>query len=170
MSKLIIHKWETGEVVAEAPLGNYEEKFGYDTLGFQRCDLHRILLDTALSEVGVGRSCVLVTDHRAVEVDAERGRVRFENGNVVTADLVIAADGIHSKIRDAIGIIPDVKQASSSCYRHIISMEKARELGLEDIGTNDAIEFWASPGMNVHKIVIGTCHGGEVLGIYSFSP
>ena len=57
MTKLVIHKWETGEVLATAPLGNYKEKFGYDPLEFQRCDIHRILLDAALSKNGLGVPC-----------------------------------------------------------------------------------------------------------------
>jgi 2-polyprenyl-6-methoxyphenol hydroxylase-like FAD-dependent oxidoreductase len=166
MTKLIIHNWSTGEVVATAPLGNYKEKFGYDTLGFQRCDLHSILLDAALSKSGVGIPCKLVTAHRAVAVETESGVVSFENGKVVTADLVIAADGIHSRMRSAIGITPDVTQASSSAYRHIISKDKARELGLAEIGSSEAIEFWSKPGTD--RVVVGTGHGGEVICIYSF--
>lgn len=168
MSKLIIHKWDAGEVVATAPLGNYKEKFGYDTMGFQRCDLHQVLLETALSQDGKGTLCKLVTGHLAVGVDSEAGKVIFENGITITADLVLAADGIHSRMRSAIGIVPDIQQASSCAYHHIISMKKVIELGLGDIGSKEGIEFWASPGTN--KIAIGSCHGGEVLSIYSFFP
>ena len=165
-NKLIIHKWDSGEVMATAPLGDYKEKFRYDTLSFQRCDLHEILLETALSKNGIGEPCILVTSHRAVEVEAEVGKVTFENGEVITADLVIAADGIHSRIRSAIGITPDVTQASSCAYRHIISKEKIEELGLGEIGSSEAIEFWSKPGLE--KVVIGCAHGGEVICIYSF--
>lgn len=167
-TKLIIHNWETGEVVATAPLGNYKEKFGYDTLGFQRCDLHAILLDAALSKDGVGIPCELLTSHRAGGVDAESGVVSFENGEVVVSDLIIAADGIHSHMRSAIGITPDVRQASSCAYRHVISKEKVTELGLGEIGSSEAIEFWHKPG--VDRVVVGAGHGGEVICIYSFFP
>lgn len=159
---------KAGELLATAPLGNYKEKFGYETLGFQRCDLHRILLDAALSQNGVGAPCKLVTNHLVVAADDVEGWIAFENGRSVIADLVIATDGIHSRLRTAIGILPEVQQASSCACRHAISMDKVKELGLEAIGSNDTIEFWISPGPN--KIVIGTCHGGEVLGIYSFFP
>ena len=165
-NRLIIHRWDNGEVMATAPLGDYKEKFKYDTLSFQRCDVHRILLDTALSKKGLGIPCKLVTSHRAVQVEAELGEVTFENGEVITADLVIAADGIHSKMRSAIGITPEVTQASSCAYRHVISKAKIDELGLGDIGSSEAIEFWTKPG--TEKIVIGCAHGGEVICVYSF--
>ena len=152
--------------MATAPLGDYKEKFRYDTLSFQRCDLHRILLETAISTNGVGAPCTLVTSHRAVEVEAELGKVTFENGGIITADLVIAADGIHSRIRSAIGITPDVTQASSCAYRHIISKQKIEELGLGELGSSEAIEFWSKPGLE--KAVIGCAHGGEVICVYSF--
>jgi salicylate hydroxylase len=168
MTKLIIHKWETGEVMATAPLGNYKEKFGYDTLGFQRCDLHRILLDAALSKDGIGIPSELKTSYKAVGVDAEHGRVTFENGEVVTADLVIAAGGIHSRLRSAIGITPVIKQALSCAYRHVIPMAKVRELGLGDIGSSEPIEFWTTSATD--RVVVGTGHGGEVMCIYSFFP
>lgn len=169
MSKLMIHRWDTGDVLSTFPLGNYKEKFSYDTLGFQRCDLHGVLLDTALSMDGVGIPCTLVTNHLAVAVEAELGWVTFENGSVVPADLVIAADGIHSRMRAAIGITPEVKEASSHAYRHVIPMGKVRQLGLEGIGSNDALEYWVHKG-GVSKIIIGTGRGGEVLCIYSFFP
>jgi salicylate hydroxylase len=167
-TKLLIHEWNTGKVLANAPLGNYREKFGYDTLMFQRCDLHRVLLDAALSQDGAGTPCKHVTDHLALSVDTEKGQVTFANGTSVVADLVIAADGIHSRLRAAMGIVPEVQQAASCAYRHVISMDKVKELGIESIGSNGALEYWNGPGAN--KIVIGSCHGGEVLGIYSFFP
>lgn len=168
IKKLIIHKWETGEVIAAAPLGDFKGMFGYDTLGFQRCDLHRILLKAALEKMGKGVPCVLVTGHKAVEIDVALGKVTFENGEVVEADLVVGADGIHSRIRGAIGIVPDMKQASSCAYRHVMSKEKARSLGLGELGLSDALEFWTTSGTD--RFVIGTGHGGEVLCMFSFFP
>lgn len=166
--QLIIHKWETGEVIATETLGDFKGRFGYDTLGFQRCDLHNVLLDAALGENGEGIPCRMVTKHKAVEMDAEFRKVIFENGKVVEADLVIGADGIHSRIRSAIGIVPDIKQASSCAYRHVIPTAKARSLGIGELGLRDAIEFWITS--KTDRFVIGAGHGGEVLCMYSFFP
>ncbi|KAH8682622.1 salicylate hydroxylase [Xylariales sp. PMI_506] len=167
LKKLIIHKWDTGEVIATAPLGDFKEKFGYETLGFQRCDLHQVLLEAALREKGEGVPCKLVTQQKAIEADG-LGKVTFEGGIVVEADLVIGADGIHSRMRGAIGIVPDTKQASSCVYRHIISRDKARSLVLGELGLSDAIEFWTTP--KTDRFIIGAGHGGEVLCMYSFFP
>ena len=86
----------------------------------------------------------------------------------MTADLVIGADGIHSQLREAIGIVSEVQQASSCAYRHIIPKDKVNDLGFEEIGSQNAIEFWNGPDGS--KIVTRSCNGGEVLGIYAFFP
>jgi salicylate hydroxylase len=33
-------------------------------------------------------------NHKAVSIDAESGKITFENGVVATADFIVAADGI----------------------------------------------------------------------------
>lgn len=61
---------------------------------FHRQDIHTVLKETALSSEGQGPPARLEVNHRAVDVDCENGRVTFENGNTITADLIIGADGI----------------------------------------------------------------------------
>jgi salicylate hydroxylase len=36
----------------------------------------------------------IVVNHKAIEVSAEKGFIKFGNGNAATADLIIAAHGI----------------------------------------------------------------------------
>jgi salicylate hydroxylase len=64
------------------------------TFGMHRADLVEILA-TALPQ-GVVR-----TEHRGVGVEqiGDRARVSFANGTVAEGDIVIAADGIHSELR-----------------------------------------------------------------------
>jgi salicylate hydroxylase len=64
------------------------------TFGMHRADLIEILS-------GAVRSGVVHTGHRCVgfEQDGAVARVRFANGAVAEADVVIGADGIHSELR-----------------------------------------------------------------------
>jgi salicylate hydroxylase len=58
--------------------------------------MHNVLMDTVKAESSeeMGPQGKIVTNHKALDVDVEAGVVNFENGNIVTADLIIAADGI----------------------------------------------------------------------------
>lgn len=168
LEKLIMHDWKTGSITNEYSLGNYKAKFGTDYYNFHRIDMHRVLLEAVLQEVGAGPRCQIKTNHKAVQVDAETGCIEFENGGAVQADLIIAADGIRSVTRRLIGIEPRVQGSSSCCYRCIISAEKLRELGLSEFITNNAIEFWG--GFGEDKIVLSACHNNEVISCYCFYP
>lgn len=98
LENLIWHEWATGEVTASYPFGNYKEKFGTHYYSFHRRDIHDELKRSATTSEGQGPPAKLLLNHRAVELDAEKGWVRFENGLEMTADLIIAADGIN--VRD----------------------------------------------------------------------
>ncbi|TVY26983.1 FAD-dependent monooxygenase [Lachnellula hyalina] len=168
LQRLIMHDWETGTIKNKYDLGDYKTKFGSEYYNFHRIDMHQTLLDTVQQEGGAGIPCKIITNHRAIEVDSERGIVRFENGSSATADLIIGADGIRSNTRQQIGIIPEFKASESCCYRCIISAEKLHSLGLTEFITNNAIEFWGGYGIN--KIVLSACHNNEVVSCYCFYP
>jgi salicylate hydroxylase len=153
-------------VAAITLLGNYKEKFGYHTLAVGRCNLHRILLATDLSEDRGEVPCKLVTSYRTVNMDAKLGQITFENGEVFTVDLVIAAGDTHLRIRTAIGIILLYKFHLTRT--HVISKCKDTELGLGEIGSNNSIEFWSRPG--TEKIIIGFNYRGKDLCICYFFP
>jgi len=168
LQRLIMHDWETGAVQSEYGLGDYKAKFGSEYYNFHRIDMHQTLLKTVQQESGPGTPCKILTNHRAISVDSQNGKVEFENNSSVNADLIIAADGIRSRTREAIGIIPKFEASESCCYRCIITADKLRSLGLEEFVTNNAIEFWG--GFGISKIVLSACHDNEVVSCYCFYP
>src|SRR5262245_29477680 len=64
------------------------------TFGMHRADLVAILADALPAEV-------IHTGHRCThfEQDDSSARVSFANGSTASADIIIAADGIHSELR-----------------------------------------------------------------------
>ncbi|KAH8898798.1 FAD/NAD(P)-binding domain-containing protein [Thozetella sp. PMI_491] len=168
LRNLIMHDWTTGEVTNQYGLGDYKAKFGSEYYNFHRIDMHQVLQRTVQQEEGAGEPCVILTNHHAKEVDTASGTVIFENGVTTIHDAIIAADGIRSSMRRALGIEPQFTRSESCCYRCIISADKLRELGLEDFITNEAIEFWG--GFGIDKIVLSGCHSGEVVSCYCFYP
>ena len=168
LKNLIMHDWSSGEVTSTYPLGDYRARFDSDYNNFHRIDLHQLLKKTATSQEGAGEPCKLEVWHKATSINTEEGVIEFENGKTVTADIIIAADGIRSVSREQIGIIPSVKASTSCCYRCIISADKLRELGLEEYLDNEAIEFWGGYGIN--KIVLSPCSDNNVVSCYCFYP
>jgi 2-polyprenyl-6-methoxyphenol hydroxylase-like FAD-dependent oxidoreductase len=57
---------------------------------------------------------------RAIAADPEEGRLFFADGKSVGADLVVAADGINSPIRDGLGLLRWRRAANQFGYRAMI--------------------------------------------------
>lgn len=86
----------TLQSISITPFGGFKAKYGYAMGFYHRVDLHRELRKIAESlgvRIQLGSS---ITDVKA------DGSVELENGGVVSADLVIIADGIHVRFPDAI--------------------------------------------------------------------
>ncbi|MGE5465706.1 MAG: FAD-dependent monooxygenase [Methanocella sp.] len=88
--------WDTGEVTSELKLGReVAERFGAPYLFLHRADLHAAL------ESIVPRDIVHLDMKLAgIHQNASRVTLSFANGEHVSADAVIGADGVHSLIRE----------------------------------------------------------------------
>jgi len=88
--------WDTGEVTSRLELGaDAQERYGAPFLQLHRADLHEILL--------TGLDAPIHLDHKLGGYErCPDGRVKlhFESGEEAVADVLVAADGIHSKVRE----------------------------------------------------------------------
>lgn len=111
-----------------------ESRFGAPFITLHRAELHRLLLD-ALDDV------VLHTGHRAIDVTdtGDGASVRFDGPDGVvetSADLVVAADGVHSRLRA--GLFPDYPgpaYAGYTVWRGIVAADDAGRIGIEPVLT-----------------------------------
>lgn len=89
------------------------------TFGMHRADLIEILA------AGLPRGTVY-TDHRCVAFaqDGDRAEVAFSNGAVVKADVVVAADGIHSELRRFVAPPSRPVFSGSVAYRGVLAHER----------------------------------------------
>jgi len=130
--------------------------------------MHDMLIDSATGEAHDGIPAILKCNHRCLEIDHNMGTIQFENGSQAKHDLIVGADGIGSQVRKTLGIVPNRKLSTSTCYHCIIETKDVRKLGLQDLSPNSAIEFWG--GQDIYKIVFSPCRSGEIHSFYCFFP
>lgn len=86
----------SGTITNDHPLGEAAEKqYGAPYLLMHRADLHEAIASTVAGSA-VQRNRRLT----GIDQDAGRATLHFADGGVVAADVVIAADGVHSTVRE----------------------------------------------------------------------
>ncbi len=96
-----IRMWNTGQSWALFDLGTEAiARYGYPYVTVHRGDL-QTLLANAVNQAQPG-SIRLATKCVGVTQDEQQVRVRLESGETLTADALIGADGVHSKIRESL--------------------------------------------------------------------
>ncbi len=94
--RMVSRVWDTGEVTSDMPMAaEAEAKFGSPYFFLHRADLHAAI--AALAPAGVVE---LNRKVAALEQNAQGVTLTFADGARVMADAVIAADGVHSLVRE----------------------------------------------------------------------
>ena len=94
----ISRAWDTGETMYEIRFDEASEaRFGGPYVNIHRGDLHHVL-GTAL------KPGTVAFNHRLIAIDETSNAIRltFEGGRTVEVDVVIGADGVHSKVRHSL--------------------------------------------------------------------
>jgi salicylate hydroxylase len=141
-------RWSGGSLLLHAPLGAaMEEHFGAPQLDFYRPDLHRVLLE-ALAP-GTVVSGVAVT---AVEPTDATVTVQLADGRRVDSDVVVAADGIRSRIRQQLAGADQPVFSGTVVYRGVVRREEALELHPRHVNYywlgpyRHGVSYWISAG------------------------
>lgn len=124
--------------------------------GMHRADLLAMLAERL--PTGVVR-----TGHRAVDVeqDEERVRVTFDNGLAVEADVVVAADGIHSSLQRFVTEPSPPVHSGSLAYRGLIPAEKLPSW------PRGISELWMGEGKH---FLVYPVRSGELINYVGFVP
>jgi salicylate hydroxylase len=107
-----------------------------------RGDFHRVLVD-AFNARAPGR---LHVDRRCVGFEEEGGHIalKLANGEHISGDVVVGADGVHSEIRRQIGGDAKPFFAGVAAWRGLVPMERLPSNMQRHVGTN-----WVGPGGHV---------------------
>jgi 2-polyprenyl-6-methoxyphenol hydroxylase-like FAD-dependent oxidoreductase len=77
-------------------------------------------LHTALARNAERLGVDIVTRSRVSGATAE-GELLLDSGERIKADLVVGADGVHSRVRDSLGMARQVRDLGDGCGRHLIA-------------------------------------------------
>lgn len=138
-----IRLWSTGETWKLFDLGALSrERYGAPYFMIHRADLHRILLDAVKAEAP--GAIALATRALGFEQDGSGVTALCENSVRIQGDALIGADGVHSRIRNALfGEMP-ARFTGLLAWRGLIPMERLPERLRRLVGTN-----WVGPGGHV---------------------
>lgn len=106
-----------------------------------RVDLHTELL--RLAEEGPG-GAILRLSSSVIEVNPEKGTVTLADGTIKSADLVVAADGIHSVGRSVVAAVSTAKDTKLSAFRFLLPTET-----IESDPAGREMLAWKTPGASL---------------------
>ncbi len=129
-------RWSDGALLLHMPLGAaMEEYFGAPQLDFYRPDLHRVLLE-ALTP-GTVKLGVAVS---AVEQTGGTVTLELADGSRAQADVVVAADGIRSHIRQQLAGSDEPEFSGTVVYRGV-----ARRADVLELHPRHVNYYWLGP-------------------------
>lgn len=158
-------KADTIELDSVVSFDNISDKYGDRWLMLHRVDLH-----SGLKRLAEAHLSTTIRLGAAVEdVDPERGLITLASGETVSKDLVVIADGCHSKL------IQRITSVDSPIVRLPLSMYRFLQLNASVMERPEAAQFYRDqpPGFcTFYKTVVGKpghllntyqCRGGELL-------
>ncbi|KAI1752446.1 FAD/NAD(P)-binding domain-containing protein [Xylaria castorea] len=171
------------ETIFESKYADIEAEMGAPCLSFHRVDLHKGLraLATEGSETGddandegeggnrnktKGTPVVIRLGCEVQNVDCEKGILTLADGSKVQKDLVIVADGAHSKLlTDFLGRSVPAQPTGRSIYRWLVSVDclaSCPEIREAFSGGLDGFIGWSDPKKHVFWVAYA-CSGGSLL-------
>ena len=119
-----------------------------------RGELRNMLLD-ALPQGTVKWNCKV----KSVATDGRRHTITFADGTMVTAGLIIGADGAWSKVRS---LLSDIKPAyTGTCFIEVALLDGAarHQASIDAIGSGTLMAVAPGKGIMVHRYPDGTARG-----------
>jgi salicylate hydroxylase len=157
-TELVYRHWQDGTRIAAHPVRNgnaYVDRFGAPYFGIHRADLQKTL-STAFGVENLHLGCRLVDIVRTPDSVV----LKFANGRVEDADVVVGADGVRSTVRRWITGSDDAVYSGTSAFRGLVPTEN-----LPSLPDPHAIQFWMGPDGHLLHYAIGG--HGEIVNFFA---
>ncbi|CAK7219080.1 hypothetical protein SCUCBS95973_003703 [Sporothrix curviconia] len=158
-----------GQHLSEMDYHAYAQAANGPFMDFHRANLHKCLLDRAV-ELGAK----LVTSARVDDVeiagdDAVDATVVLADGRRMTADLVVGADGIHSRLREVlVGHADPPELTGDLAYRLLLpAAAMLADPELRALVQDPQVNYWVGPDAHAVNYVL---RGGELFNMVLLVP
>ena len=120
----ISRDWDTGLETSRLPMGDTaEHRYGAAQLTIHRADVLAVLADTVPAE------CVVFSKRLRTLNQSDAGvQLVFEDGQQALHDVVLGADGIHSKVRSALFGEEQPRFTGVVSFRAVVPTDKVRQV------------------------------------------
>lgn len=108
--------------LSKVDLSFFERQFGVKNIAIHRGVLQQLLIDNLDKN-----SFHLNYELEKITKTAYGYSLAFENGEIVQANTVIGADGIHSKVREQLFVSGTIRNANQICWRGVSSYSLPQE-------------------------------------------
>jgi len=165
-------RFEDGRLLGEYPLGAaVVERFGAPYLHAHRADLHDALARVAFDARHPAPSVRLELGAQVLGVEQDgsgRAVVVTGDGRGFVGDVVVGADGIHSRLRSLVAAEEGASFSGDVAHRCIVPSSALRERPeLDELTRRPSLTIWLGPGRHlVHYFV----RGGEALNVVLCAP
>jgi salicylate hydroxylase len=164
-TKLTVHKY-SGEVLAHEENFDKNIRAKYNNAPF--VDLHRVDLQQALFARALDLGCTFHMSQKVDRIDFDSTTVHTLAGETYTGDLIIAADGLWSRCREAfVGKKDEPLPTGDLAYRIVLSADQISDPELRALVEKPEVHFWAGPGAHA---VAYSLRGGKMFNIVLLVP
>ncbi|KAI0974292.1 hypothetical protein F4678DRAFT_486179 [Xylaria arbuscula] len=169
----VVERSFTGEIIRDVDMTTLNKMWQHPWQLVHRVELHNKLKETATSKAEPGIPAVIRNASKVVDVDVDAGVVTLEDGTAVTADIVIGADGVYSRMRrfihDKQQQPPDLFSSGKAAFRFLLQ----RKIVLEDpltaplVEEDNVLTVWFGAD---RRVVMYPCNHNETLNLVCIHP
>ncbi|KAJ9138237.1 Monooxygenase FAD-binding protein [Pleurostoma richardsiae] len=144
-SRINYRSWRTGATEGFTDLSKHPEKYHAPYWQVYRPDYHTVLVEAAIKAGATVRKGQLVVEYRL-----EEPAVVLESGEVVHGDLIVAADGVKSSARSALGLNIEPHETGDTCFRAVLPRESLiNDPELETLSRDPNFEQFLGPDHHI---------------------